>query len=75
MKQAILLAGFGVGDLNVKKACLDTITADVMAAFPDYHVAEAWTSVFLRKKAAKQGVTMKSIYGYYELSDSTTKYV
>lgn len=61
MKQAILLAGFGVGDLNVKKLCLDTITADVTAAFPDYYVAEAWTSVFLRKKAAKQGVIMKSI--------------
>lgn len=61
MKQAILLAGFGVGDLNVKKTCLDTITVDVKKAFPDYHVAEAWTSVFLRKKAAKQGMIIKSI--------------
>lgn len=61
MKKAILLAGFGVGDLAAKERCIDPITLDVKLAFPEYEVAEAWTSVFLRKKAAKHGVVMKSI--------------
>ena len=61
MKKAILLASFGVGNVEAKEKCIDTIVADVKRSFPDYIAAEAWTAVFLRKKLAKLGVMKKSI--------------
>ena len=60
MKQAIIVTTFGVGDKDVKKKCIDSLIEDIRNAFPDYDIFEAWTSRFLIKKLAAQGVDVKA---------------
>ena len=77
MKRAIVAASFGVGDIRVKERCIDTLLADVRQAFgkgeaqasPDengFEVFEAWTSVFLRKKMAREGYDYPSLVDVLE---------
>ena len=69
MKQAIVVTTFGVGDKDVKKKCIDSLIADIRREFPDYDVFEAWTSRFLIKKLAAQGIkygTLESVLGDLE---------
>lgn len=56
MKKAIVAAGFGVGDIQVKERCIDSLLADLKSSFgAEYDIYEAWTSDFLRRKMAKEG--------------------
>ncbi len=55
-KKAIAVVGFGVGDIQVKEKCIDSILADLQEAYGgEYDIYEAWTSKFLMKKMAKEG--------------------
>lgn len=55
MKKAIVVVGFGVGDIQVKERCIDSLIDDLKNNFGEYDIYEAWTSDFLRRKMAKEG--------------------
>ena len=61
MKQAILFASFGVVNAEARTACIDAAAAQIAAAFPAYEVRQAYTSVFIKKKLAGQGVQVDSL--------------
>ena len=64
MKQAIVVVGFGVGDAQVKKRCIDSLLEDLSRSFgEDYDIYEAWTSDFLRRKMAKGGYIYPNLAG------------
>ena len=55
-RKAIAVVGFGVGDIQVKEKCIDSILSDLQEAYgAEYDIYEAWTSKFLMKKMAKEG--------------------
>ena len=67
MKQAIVVVGFGVGDAQVKKRCIDSLLEDLSSSFSeDYDIYEAWTSDFLRRKMAKEGYIYPNLAGVLE---------
>lgn len=67
MKQAIVVVGFGVGDAQVKKRCIDSLLKDLSRSFSeDYDIYEAWTSDFLRRKMAKEGYVYPNLAGVLE---------
>lgn len=67
MKQAIVSVGFGVGDAQVKKRCIDSLLEDLSRSFgQDYDIYEAWTSDFLRRKMAKEGYIYPNLAGVLE---------
>ena len=67
MKQAIVVVGFGVGDAQVKKRCIDSLLEDLSRSFgEDYDIYEAWTSDFLRRKMAKEGYVYPNLAGVLE---------
>ena len=67
MKQAIVVVGFGVGDAQVKKRCIDSLLDDLHRSFGDaYDIYEAWTSDFLRRKMAKEGYIYSNLAGVLE---------
>lgn len=67
MKQAIVVVGFGVGDAQVKKRCIDSLLDDLSRSFrEDYDIYEAWTSDFLRRKMAKEGYIYPNLAGVLE---------
>ena len=67
MKQAIVVVGFGVGDAQVKKRCIDSLLEDLSRSFSeDYDIYEAWTSDFLRRKMAKEGYIYPNLAGVLE---------
>lgn len=67
MKQAIVVVGFGVGDAQVKKRCIDSLLDDLHRSFGDaYDIYEAWTSDFLRRKMAKEGYIYPNLAGVLE---------
>lgn len=67
MKQAIVAVGFGVGDAQVKKRCIDSLLEDLHRSFgKDYDIYEAWTSDFLRRKMAKEGYIYPNLAGVLE---------
>lgn len=67
MKQAIVVVGFGVGDTQVKKRCIDSLLEDLSRSFgEDYDIYEAWTSDFLRRKMAKEGYIYPNLAGVLE---------
>ena len=67
MKQAIVAVGFGVGDAQVKKCCIDSLLEDLSRSFgEDYDIYEAWTSDFLRRKMAKEGYIYPNLAGVLE---------
>ena len=56
MNKAIVVVGFGVGDIQVKKRCIDSLLLDLTKTFgKEYDIYEAWTSDFLRRKMAREG--------------------
>lgn len=61
MKQAILFASFGVASEQARKSCIDAAAAKLQAAFPDWEVCQAYTSVFIKKKLAGQGIHVDSL--------------
>ncbi|MCR5177265.1 MAG: sirohydrochlorin cobaltochelatase [Anaerovibrio sp.] len=66
MKQAIVVVSFGVSDPITKNKCIDGVIDDIHAEFPDYDVVEAWTSRFLIKKLAAEGIyygTLEDVLG------------
>lgn len=68
MKKAIVVVGFGVGDIKVKERCIDSLIDDIRTDFgQEYDVCEAWTSDFLRRKLAREG------YVFPDLSESLAK--
>ena len=67
MKQAIVVVGFGVGDAQVKKRCIDSLLEDLSRSFSeDYDIYEAWTSDFLRRKMAREGYIYPNLAGVLE---------
>lgn len=67
MKQAIVVVGFGVGDVQVKKRCIDSLLEDLSRSFSeDYDIYEAWTSDFLSRKMAKEGYIYPNLAGVLE---------
>lgn len=67
MKQAIVVVGFGVGDAQVKKRCIDSLLDDLSRSFGEaYDIYEAWTSDFLRRKMAKEGYIYPNLAGVLE---------
>lgn len=61
MKQAILFASFGVVNAAARTACIDAAAAQIAKAFPAYEVRQAYTSVFIKKKLAEQGIQVDSL--------------
>ena len=61
MKKAILFASFGVINEQARKNCIDAAAKQIEAAFPEFTLRQAYTSVFIRKKLAEQGVHMDSL--------------
>lgn len=61
MKKAIVFTSFGVLDANSRRMALDA-TADLLSErFPDYLLVQAFTSVFIKKALAKQGLVVDSL--------------
>lgn len=61
MKQAIVFTSFGVLDAASRRAALDA-TADYLSeCFPDFLLVQAFTSVFIKKAMAKQGLVVDSL--------------
>jgi len=60
-EQAILLVSFGVSQPDVRQRCLETLAAEIAAAFPAYTLRQAYTSVFIRRRLADQGIRMPSL--------------
>ncbi len=54
--KAILLTSFGVSDDMARAACLDSLAAELQAAFPGFVLREAYTSNFIRGRLAKKGI-------------------
>ena len=61
MKKAILFASFGVINEQARKNCIDAAAKQIEAAFPEFTLRQAYTSVFIRKKLAEQGTHMDSL--------------
>ena len=61
MKQAILFASFGVVNAAARTACIDAAASQIAKAFPAYEVRQAYTSVFIKKKLAEQGIQVDSL--------------
>ena len=61
MKQAILFASFGVVNAAARTACIDAAAAQIAKAFPAYEVRQAYTSVFIKKNLAEQGIQVDSL--------------
>ena len=61
MKQAIVLASFGVSDPKQRAACIEPLTDDIRRAFPAYDVYEAYTSAMIRRRLAAAGIKMSSL--------------
>ena len=61
MKQAILFASFGVVNAAARTACIDAAATQIAKAFPAYEVRQAYTSVFIKKKLAEQGIQVDSL--------------
>ncbi|MCR5757658.1 MAG: sirohydrochlorin cobaltochelatase [Selenomonas sp.] len=61
MKKAIVFASFGVVNPEARKACIDAAARQLQAAFPDWEVRQAYTSVFIKKRLAQQGIQVDSL--------------
>ena len=61
MKKAILFASFGVMNEQARKNCIDAAARQIEAAYPKFTLRQAYTSVFIRKKLAEQGVHVDSL--------------
>lgn len=61
MKKAILFTSFGVASEQARHSCIDAAAQRLQAAFPDVTVRQAYTSVFIRKKLAAQGIHVDSL--------------
>ena len=61
MKQAIVLASFGVSDPKQRAACIEPLADDIRRAFPAYEVYEAYTSAMIRRRLAASRVKMLSL--------------
>lgn len=61
MKQAILFTSFGVANEQARKNCIDAAAQRLQAAFPQVEVRQAYTSVFIKKKLAAQGILVDSL--------------
>ena len=61
MKKAILFASFGVINEQARKNCIDAAAEQIRAAFPACEIRQAYTSVFIRKKLAEQGIHVDSL--------------
>ena len=62
-KKAILVVSFGTSVEDARKKNIDSIEADIRAAFPDYKVYSGWTSRIICKKTGHPLVSdaMKNI--------------
>ena len=60
-KQAIVLASFGTADAPARKATLDALAEEVAAAYPDFDVLQAYTSNFVRRRMAADGISAMSV--------------
>ena len=61
MKQAIVLASFGVGDPRQRELCLASIAEEMTCCFSDWKVFEVYTSNFIRKRLAAAGEMVWSL--------------
>ncbi|SHK67841.1 anaerobic cobaltochelatase [Selenomonas ruminantium] len=61
MKKAILFASFGVANEQARHSCIDAAAQRLQAAYPDVEVRQAYTSVFIKKKLAAQGIHVDSL--------------
>ena len=64
MKQAIVLASFGVGDQKQRELCLASIAEEITRCFPEWNVFEVYTSKFIRKRLTAAG---ERVWGLSEL--------
>lgn len=61
MKQAIVLASFGVADERARRSSLDALADAFSAAYPDYELRQAYTSAFLRRRLEQRGTPVPSL--------------
>lgn len=61
MKEAILVVSFGTGFPEAKQNSLDRITTDIVTAFPEIKVFEAFSSSIILKKLARENRPMQSV--------------
>ena len=61
MKRAILFTSFGVANEQARKSCIDAAAGRIKDAYPDFEVRQAYTSVFIKKKLARQGIQVDSL--------------
>jgi len=61
MKRAILFASFGVVNEEARKKCIDAAALCLQASFPSAEVRQAYTSVFIKKRLAEQGINVDSL--------------
>ena len=61
MKQALIVVSFGSSSAETRALTLDAVTADMKAAFPDMHVIQAYTSEFIRKRLASEGIDIPNL--------------
>ncbi|TYZ21416.1 sirohydrochlorin cobaltochelatase [Selenomonas ruminis] len=60
-KQALVFASFGVSDRRAREASLDAAEALLAERFPAFAVFSCYTSNFIRKRLAGQGINIPSL--------------
>lgn len=60
-KQAILFTSFGVASEQARRDCIDAAAKRLQEAYPDLAIRQAYTSVFIKKKLAGQGIQVDSL--------------
>lgn len=61
MKKAILFTSFGVVSAEARQSCIDAAAQRLQEACPDHEVRQAYTSVFIKKRLAEQGIQVNSL--------------
>jgi len=61
MRPVIVVVSFGVSAPEAREKSLAPIVREIEAAFPEFSVAEAYTSAFIRRRLQKAGADMPSL--------------
>ena len=58
LEGAIILTSFGSADDKIRENIFDKLAAEISAAFPNFELRQAFTSLFMIKKLAARGISI-----------------
>lgn len=60
-KRAIIVVSFGTTYRHAVETCIAPIEHEIAAAFPSYHICRAFTSRFVRRRLAQEGMMVEGL--------------